>query len=117
MRIEELNPEKLYAVIIESADVAEEDVNRIAKRFKDQNMNVITLADAGPSWTPMTRYWGIWVSSKNTPSGWLRDGNGRFFYYPSPAIAQAHLDQLISTSAQVSGEIKEFTLTDTLEGL
>ena len=59
---------------------------------------------------PPPRYWGIWCAPPDSKPGWMRDGNNRFYYYPSPAITQAAADDVGWSHTSV----REFTVADVL---
>jgi hypothetical protein len=105
MRIQELSPEKFYAVIVEGSDLAAQDAENIVKRFKADGINVVVLADYASA---PQRYWGIWVSPPNGKPDWVRNGSGDFLYYPSPAIAAVKIADLGWEHCSV----KEFTVAD-----
>lgn len=114
MRIEELNPEKFYVIIVENEHASTEDLNRVAERLRERGANAVVLTDniRAVSLPQPSRYWGIWCAAANLKPGWLRDSSGRFFYYPSPLIAKAHLDD----TGWEDCAVKEFTMSDVLEG-
>lgn len=102
MRIEELNPEKFYAVIIENEHASTQDLERVAERLREGGANAVVLTDNSRivSLGQPLSYWGIYFPDSKR---WLQKHDGEVYYYPSAGIAAAHLETHVSDMVLMSG--------------
>jgi hypothetical protein len=108
MRIQELDPTKQYAVILQTEWASQEDIDGVSTRLKQSGINAVVLAGADVQESG-DRYWGIYFAKDRY---WLKRTDGSLYFYPSPAIAQAHLNEL-PASWQEHGAVVEFNAPDT----
>lgn len=58
------------------------------------------------------RYWGIWVTEGGR---FVRWSHGALIYYPSPGIAQAHMEDMLKDRPKAHAEtleVREFEVKD-----
>lgn len=94
MQIQELDPNKQYAVVLQGEYVLQADVERLSEKLKAKGIKAVVLA--GADIHGGERYWGIWHewtdSSGKEQQNWYVDTTGRVYYYPSEAVARGAAD-------------------------
>lgn len=103
MRIQELDPNKQYAVILQGDYFSQDDLERVSEKLKAKGVNAVVIA--GADVRSAERYWGIYFTKDRA---WLKRTDGSLYFYPSPDIARAHLDELGMDYQTASGEVAEF---------
>lgn len=104
MRIEELNPEKFYAVIVENEHASTQDLERVAERLREGGANAVVLTDNSRivSLGQPLSYWGIYFPDSKR---WLQKLDGEVVYYPSSVIAMAHLENYLRDAGVSESDI------------
>lgn len=103
MQIKELDPNKRYFIILEDDFIAQEDIEHVSARLKALNVDAVVLA--GASVRSEAEYWGVYFSAQHA---WLKKSDGELYYYPSPHIAQAALNEMKKWPGYDEGTVREF---------
>lgn len=104
MQIKELDPNKRYFIVLEDEWVTQEDIATLSAKLKTEGVNGIVLA-GGASVRSETEYWGVYFSAQHA---WLKKSDGELYYYPSPHIAQAALNEMKKWPGYDEGAVREF---------
>lgn len=105
MRIEELNPEKFYAVIVENEHASIDDLEQVKQRLVESGANAVVLTDntRAVSLVQPERYWGIYFPELKR---WLVRTNTDVVFYPAACVATAHLENYLREAGVNEEDIK-----------